>query len=145
MDPVSALGVAAAVAQFLQFAGSLVSESQQLYKEGALVDHIECENATKRLEGLVREVRGSLSDLDSLGKLSEDAQALMVICVRCNKLSEDLIAQLGELRVEGKHRRWSSFRQALKSVCSKDKIEGITAKLASCKVELNQHLIVSIR
>jgi hypothetical protein len=145
MDPVSALGVAAAVAQFLQFAGSLVSESQQIYAEGALVDHIECENATRRLDSLVNEVRSSLGDLDSLGKLSNDAEALRVICVRCSKLSDELIARLNELRVDGKHRRWNSFRQALKSVCNKDKIEGLAAKLTSCKEELNQHLIASIR
>jgi hypothetical protein len=145
MDPLSALGIAAVVAQFLQFAGSLVSESQQIYAEGALVDHIECENATKRLDTLAKEIQSSLGGLDSLGKLSNDAEALRVICVRCSKLSDELIAQLSELRVDGKHRRWNSFKQALKSVCNKDKIDGIAVKLASCKEELNQHLIDSIR
>jgi len=145
MDPLSALGIAAAVAQFLQFAGSLVSGSQQIYAAGALVDHIECENATKRLDSLAKEIHSSLGDLGSLGTLSNDAEALRVICVRCSKLSDELIAQLGELRVDGKHRRWSSFKQALRSVCKKDKIDGIAANLASCKEELTQHLIDSIR
>ncbi|KAH7346375.1 hypothetical protein BKA65DRAFT_399466 [Rhexocercosporidium sp. MPI-PUGE-AT-0058] len=145
MDPLSALGIAAAVTQFLQFAGSLVSESRQMYTEGALVDHIECGNATKRLDSLAKDIQSSLGDLDRLGKRSNDAEALRVICVRCSKLSAELISQLRELEVDGKHRRWSSFKQALKSVCSKDKIEGIAAKLASCREELNQHLICSIR
>jgi hypothetical protein len=145
MDPLSALGIAAAVAQFLQFAGSLVSGSQQVYAEGALADHVECEKATRRLESLAKEVQSSLNDLSGLGKLSNDAKALRVICVRCSKLSEDLISRLNELRVDGKHRRWNSFRQALKSVCTQDKIEDIAAKLASCKDELNSHLIASIK
>lgn len=84
-------------------------------------------------------------DLGSLGKLSEDSEALKVICLRCGKLSEDLISRLGDLRVDGKYRKWKSFRQALKSVCTKDRIEAIATKLTSCKEELNQHLIASIR
>lgn len=75
--------------------------------------HIECENATKRLVNLANEVRSSLVDLGTLGKLSEDSEAMKVICLRCGKLSEDL-------RVDGNYRKWKSFRQALKSVCTKD-------------------------
>ena len=145
MDPVSALGIAAAVAQFLQFAGSLVSQSHEIYVEGALVDHVECENAAKRLENLAKEVQSSLGDLNGLHKLSVDAQALRVICLRCGKLSADLISRLNQLRVGGKHRRWNSVRQALKTVCTRDRIEGVAAQLASCREELNQHLIASIR
>src|SRR6266536_6475334 len=116
MDPLSALSIAASVAQFIQFASSLVSKSHQIYAEGALVDHVECENATKRLVNLTNEVQSSLGDLGSLGKLSEDSEALRTICVRCGKLSEDLISRLSDLRVDRKHRKWKSFRQALKSV-----------------------------
>jgi len=141
----SALGIAAAVAQFLQFAGSLVSETQEIYAKGSLVDHIECENAAKRLDSLAKEITSSLCDLDSLGNPSKDAKALREICVRSSKLSQELITKLNELRVDGKYRRWNSFRMALKSVCNKDKIEGLAAKLASCKEELNEHLVASIR
>jgi hypothetical protein len=125
MDPLSALSVAAAVAQFLQFAGSLVSDTQQIYAKGSLVDHIECENATKRLCSLAEEIQSSLCDLDSLGNPSKDAKALREICVRSNKLSEDLITKLNDLRVEGKYRRWNSFRAALKSVCNKIRLKAL--------------------
>lgn len=66
MDPLSALGIVAAVAQFLQFAGSLVSDAKQIYAKGSLVNHVECENATKRLSSLTKEIQGSMCELDSL-------------------------------------------------------------------------------
>jgi len=70
MDPLSALGVAASVAQFVQFASSLVSKSREIYVHGASLDHVECESATKRLVELTANIRTSSKELENLGKHS---------------------------------------------------------------------------
>ena len=147
MDPLSALGVAASVVQFVQFGGSLVSKSRQIYKRGTLLDHVECAAATRRLTELANDVKSSLKDLEKLGNLSSDAEALKFICSRCVKLSEELLSRLERVRVDkkSKSRKWKSFRQALKSICTKDNVDSLARRIADCREELNSHLIVSIR
>jgi len=147
MDPLSALSVAASVAQFVQFASSLVSKSREIYVHGASLEHVKCESAVNRLVGLTSNIRTSSKELEDLGKLSWDAGALEVICAKCTKLSNELLSQLDKLRVDEKHKlqKWKSFRQALKSVCSKGGVDILAKEIADCREELNSHLIVSIR
>jgi hypothetical protein len=147
MDGLSALGVAASVVQFLQFSGSLVSKSRQFYTQGALLKDVECEHASKRLGELTGQIRASLKNLETSGSLSSDAQALETICGNCMNLSAELLARLNELRVDENYKRkkWKSFRQALKSLCSKDVVDGIAKRLADCRDELHTHVLVSIK
>jgi hypothetical protein len=147
MDPLSALGVAASVLQFVQFGSSLVSKSRQIYTQGTLLDHVECRRATSRLQGLAEQLGAHLNELESLGTLSSDSKALQAICGRCLELSTELLLRLNEIKVDEnqRSRKWKSFRQALKSVCSKDKVDGIAGKLIACREELNLHLITCIK
>jgi hypothetical protein len=147
MDPVSALGIAASVVQFLQFGSSLVSKSRQIYSQGALSDHVECESTTRRLIELTKQITNSLTDLGSLGALSLDSQALQKICEKCVELSNELLSRLADLHVDETHkaRKWKSFRQALKTVCSKERINDIAGRLKACSVELHLHLIMAIK
>lgn len=147
MDPLSALGVAASVLQFVQFGSSLVSKSRQLYTQGALLDHVECGEATSRLQGLAGQLGAHLNELESLGTLSSDSKALQAICGHCLELSTELLSRLDELKVDEnqKSRKWKSVRQALKSVCSKDKVDEIAKKLVACRDQLNLHLITCIK
>lgn len=147
MDPLSAFGVAASIAQFIQFGGSLVSKSRQIYKQGAILDHVQCGNATRRLEELTDDVKAFLKELQGLGELSADAKALEVICCNCLNLSAELLSRLDKIRLDegSKSRKWKSFRQALKSVCTKDAVDSLAKRIAESREELNSHLIVSIR
>ena len=68
---------------------------------------------------------------DLSGDLSATNKALGAICESCVMVSTDLITHLHNLKVpEGqRHRRWSSFRKALKSVWSKDDLEKTMRRL----------------
>jgi hypothetical protein len=147
MDPVSALGIAASVVQFLQFGSSLVSKIRQIYSQGALSDHVECESATRRLVDLTKQITNDLTDLGSLGALSLDSQALQKICEKCVELSNELLSRLADLHGNETHkaRKWKSFRHALKTVCSKEKIDDIAGRLKGYSVELHLHLIMAIK
>jgi hypothetical protein len=148
MDPLSALGLAASVVQFIQFGGSLVSKSHEIYtsSDGKLAANIECETATTRLIGLTNRLKDSLRDAGSKGQ-SADEFAIEAICGDCIEISKELLAQLKKLVLEEKHkwRKWKSFRQALKSVWSKEGIDKIAGRLATFRQELVSHLIVSTR
>jgi hypothetical protein len=147
MDPLSALSVAASVVQFVQFGASLVSKTHEIYAshEGTLSANVQVEAATKRLIGLVDGLRGPLVAGNSFPSVG--SQELEDICNKCISISKELLARLNKLRVQDthKHRKWKSFRQALKSVWSKDGIEATRKQLAACKDELDMHMTVSIR
>jgi hypothetical protein len=43
------------------------------------------------------------------------------------------------------HKKWKSFRQALKSVWSKEKIKEVAQRRANLRMELDTHVIMSPR
>jgi hypothetical protein len=145
MDPLTAVGLAAAIVQFLQFGGSLVMKSQQIYDHGSPVDCIECENAALRLFQLTTKVKDSVKDRG--GSQGEERPALEVISDNCLQLSQELISLLESLHLDknDKSRRWKSFRQALKSVSSKGKIDDISNRLFKSRNELHSEILVSLR
>lgn len=72
MEALAALGLAAAVVQFVDFGSRLVSKSQQLYHSGALLGNVDMEDTAKRLQVLV----GPL-------QVSQGEDAIATICKAC--------------------------------------------------------------
>jgi hypothetical protein len=150
MDGLSALSVAASVAQFIEFGCSLVSKSHQIYKStrGLSVQHAETENATNRLLELNTRLTISLDiDAQSGSYGPRDSTSIREICRGCVDVSGELLKKLDKLRLsdDKRNRHWKSFRQALKSVWSKGAIDEIAKRLQSYKAELDAHILVSLR
>jgi hypothetical protein len=152
MDPISALSIAAAVVQFIQFGSSLVSAAQEIYRseEGMHSQYTEYEESAKRLNNLTSKVKSSLHQVGSLGYLPADSQALEDICNGCLKVSEELQTILQKLQVEkdiegSLRRKWKSFGEALRSVWSAPEIKKLNMKLASFRQQLEVHLVFSLR
>lgn len=161
MDPFSALSVAAAVVQFLDFGCQVVSKAKAINRsvDGISIDHAQSEAAAKRLAKLAEGMRSSLQlestassssgngfVLVSRHTLPED-EAIKILCTSCVDLSQELIAKFDRLRVStgAKHRRWKSLRQALKSVWSKRAIDDISDQLNKHRKELEGHVLLSLR
>lgn len=152
MDPLSALSVAAAVVQFVDYGTKIVSKGTKLCKssDGALAENIELETASTRLQRLSGTLQGSLRRGQyepQNGPLIESNQALESICEACVKMSKELIDRLEKLKVpeDHPHRKWKSFRLALKTVWSKEKIEEVADRLAELRTELDTQVIFSLR
>jgi hypothetical protein len=160
MDPVTALSVASSVVQFIQFGFSLASQASRIYKstEGALPEHIESENAIKRLVEVSDKIRLSMHEHGT-----SNSPALEAICNGCMEVSGDLqkllsvsiftfwglyflillmtcssdklrIAEAPKSRV---CRTWKSFREAVRSVWSIHDIERLKMRMASFRMRLN--------
>jgi len=154
MDPLSAFSVASSVVQFIQFGCSLVSKGHEIYNSdrGILKEHDEFADATNRLMLLTNKLRPTLS---SAGTIKSDlgvedagvTKAIDNICDNCLLISRELLTLLEKFKIsEGsKHKRWKSFRHALRSVWSKGDLEAIEKRLLSCQKELDSHLIANIR
>jgi len=149
MDPFSALSVAANIVQFVVYGINIVSKGNKLYKsvDGALIENTELQEATSRLQQLTRTFQESLGQSLPRGSSAQDDQALEKICDECAAVSQQMIEKLEKLKVpkDHPHKKWKSFRQALKSVWSKDKIEEVAQKLANLRLELDTHVLMSVR
>lgn len=58
MDPVSALGVAAAVVQFIDFGTRIALKGKEIYKSGDLRANTELGETTDRLQILIKPLQG---------------------------------------------------------------------------------------
>jgi hypothetical protein len=138
MDPLTALSVAASVVQFVSYGSELVSKSRELYKSahGTLTENAEIEEASKRLQEMTAPLQGIQGD-----------QILEQICSGCVEVSRELVQRLDNLKVpeDHRHKKWKSFRQALKSVIGKSKINEIKGRLHGFRMELDTHVLLGLR
>ena len=152
MDPLSALSVAAAVIQFIDYSTRIVSKGKELYKsaDGALAENIELETASVRLQNLSGTLKDSLQASQQApkeGVARKSDGALETICEACVTVSKEFVDKLENLKVpEGhSHKKWKSFRQALKTVWTKEKIEEVAQRLAKLRADLDTNVLLSIR
>jgi len=127
-----------AIPRFVDFGSSLVSKTRDVYKSqsGALESNIELENICARLKALALPLAGSPDD-----------EGLQEICAGCVDISNELGIRLEKLKVPPghNHKKWKSFRQALKSVWAKERIEDIKRRLDDFRLQLDTHIRVVLR
>jgi hypothetical protein len=150
MDAVTALSVAAAAVQFVDFGTKIVSKTRQLHDStsGALLENVEIEAASKRLSDMVTTLQtGKPAQGYSRGQtISPSDRILEDICQGCLDVSQGLIPRLEKLKVmDGSHRKWKSFRQALKSVWSKESIREIRERLVAYQAQLDTHTLLYLK
>jgi flagellar motility protein MotE (MotC chaperone) len=141
--------VAANMVQFIVYGINIVSKGNQLYKstDGALIENVELQEATIRLQQLSRNFDKSLDQSLSQGLRAQNDESIQKICDECKAVSKELVEKLERLKVpEGHpHKKWKSFRQALKSIWTKERIEDIAQRLSQLRIELDSHVLVSLR
>jgi len=147
LDPFTSLGLAGNIVQFVDFSRKLISESYQLYKSatGTLPENHELAMIAETLGELSSKLTSSsLSDVRPI-QLSQHEKNLQMIGISCKSVAEELRATVEDLRVKGKYNKWQSFRQALRSVWKKDKIQALEKRLDSFRQELTVHLVAILR
>jgi hypothetical protein len=94
MEALAAIGLVGNIVQFVDFSGKLVSKSVQLYysNNGALVEHVDIETATKHLAVLNKKLK---DDAISVGD-----GALQSLCLSCQNAAIDLLVALDQVKVK---------------------------------------------
>lgn len=152
MDPVSAIGLAASVAQLVDLSYKLVSAGVEVW-EVASESHKSTDGKTatnRHAEVTARDfiiVTERLSSSIDSCKLSPDAGhgALADLAGASVKIGEELLEHLEKARVRERHRLWQSFRKAVESVWSKGDIENVAQKLRGYREQIQYHVLVSMR
>jgi hypothetical protein len=156
MDGWSALGAAAAIAQFIDFGIKLVSTTVKNHKEPQGATELQGHKlVVERLQALV----GRLTDSSSSTGLStvENDLAIQAICDECERTGGELLAVVKRiygdrstgvvtrLKGHGNRRKWKSFRQALLQIWNEEKVVGLSNRLHILRQELTVHLLAALR
>jgi hypothetical protein len=174
LDPLTALGVAGTIVQFVDFTVKLMSKSHELYKstDGALVGNKDLEAIAANLNRLTERLRTDMNRHllppvkaiklrdDVSSKQAERELAFTLrdytpenraeielgeINAKCGEVAGDLISILRMFKVEGNNNKWKSFRVALKTVWDEDQIQKAVSKLTECRKALDTELLISLR
>lgn len=143
MDPLTALGLAANIFQFIDFSSQLLSGTLEIYQSatGASSEIIEIEHISEHLSSFNEE----LSSQPTASRSSRDV-AVEKFAGRCKDISDELLKVIAELKVvDGPNRKWRSFRKALKTLWKKEKIQSLQNRLDMMRQQLTLELSASVR
>ncbi|KAI1324667.1 hypothetical protein F5Y16DRAFT_402233 [Xylariaceae sp. FL0255] len=138
MDPLTAVGLAGNIFQFISFVGDLLNNTRKLYASAtgtsSANDHFQdiCGTLIKFNEDLRQPPSGA-------DQLSKYGKALAQCAAACKQECEDLLRIMNKLRTIATTgpRYWNSFRAALTEVWKHDDIEDLRSRIADCQRQMN--------
>ena len=135
MDPLSAVGVAGTIVQFVTFASTLISKSTEIYNSasGSSTEVLDLHHVSQHLQQLSNKLTVASSEEVSVFRAAKQD---------CEKVS-DLVEQL-KLK-DGASRQWKSFRAALKVVCHGHEIARLEGRLERTQNAVTLQLNVEAR
>ena len=146
MDPLSALGLASSILQCLQFVGSLISQSREIYKsvDGATEEVISFRDMARNLAAINQDLISRPSQSDET-RLSKAEKRLRQLCEESKSINEEVLATLEHLQLKGSRTGWDSFKRALNSAWKKSEVDALQKRLDGIRKELDTTLLISVR
>lgn len=153
LDPLSALSAAAAVLQCIDFSAKLISKTREYHSSasGMLVEHAVIRDAAE----ILNEQCETLQKLERLHKDDQNEnvmksplpgeETLANVISSALEIANELGTVIDELRVDGSKTVFKSFRQALKSVCGKERVEKMLRRLTDLRSSLILSLMIVLR
>lgn len=140
LDPITALGLASNIIQLVDFASKLLEKSTEIRRNGEAVDHGRLRAAAVDLENLSRSIKTSTSvpDNEHSDRAAETPQetALVMLSEDCCAVANELIECLNTLKGKSNQTLWSTFRQAIRTIWSKEKVMEMASTLENYRSEL---------
>jgi hypothetical protein len=145
MDPVTAIGLAGSIVQFVSFSHEFVSLGKEIYKSsaGAREQSIELDTMIQDLSTIHESLLQSWST--DPNRRSKQENNIAILVTQCEPIYTELQGVLAGLQVQGDHRKWKSFCKALKSVWKEDQISNLEKRLHRLQQQIDSHLITDIR
>jgi len=147
MDPLSALGLAANILQFVQFAFGILTNAQRIHLLGpspsAEEQHVEGIHARLLdFSTLLQGMPQSYNEGEAIFQSSRYSLALAKLVEECREHCEKLLAITRKLHVKDgtKVRWWKSFEKALYETWKKEDIESLNSRIRDCQTEIVMHL-----
>lgn len=137
MDPLTAISLASAIVQFIDFSSKLVDGARQIYDSASGATE-----ADRSLEVIANEMQRCASKLDNpdIQSQSEDDRALCRLAKECKILSDQLLDLLEKTKARDPKSRIQSTWAALKTkMHERQKLE-LQNRLSSCRSQLELQL-----
>ena len=143
MDLVSALGVASATLQFVEFGSKILKLARQIYvsKDGNTAQHAEFKVQSEHL----RELCNTQKKPKSFSELSPHEQKLGELCTKCDSVAAELVNLLKDLAPKKTKSAMGSISGALKVVAKDKKISSLRANLDEHQKLINSQLLVVLQ
>ncbi|KLO81697.1 small s protein [Fusarium fujikuroi] len=142
MDPLSSVGLASNILQFVEFSVKLVSKGVEIYSstDGAPLQHADLRASLDNL----RELAAPFRQRKNL-RLSRDPDEIRIVqtAIACNEIAHDLEDALDGL-VATPHSMTSSVLKALQSVWEQGKIDYMVGRLEGYRSDLQLMMINAV-
>ena len=143
MEPFSAISLASAIIQFVDFGSRILSSGYETYlsTNGATEDNVDLESLTRSLYKFQDQLSAP-----SKQPMHNDRE-LQKLARRCSFLAGDLLVLLDSFKVKeyGLIRTWDALRQSCRLVWKKDEISRKEKMLNSITGQVNSRLLYMIR
>ncbi|KAE9368850.1 hypothetical protein N431DRAFT_65065 [Stipitochalara longipes BDJ] len=149
MDPLSAIGFAGAVVQFVSFAHEIISIGKEVYRSptGARQEFTEIGIMLEDLAKLHQSLRSDPVRVSRLARLWrwQDDGKLLDLLECCDSIHKELERILKSLVVRGSDRKWKSLCKAVKLVWNESEINDLERRLCRLQRHIDSRLISEIR
>lgn len=153
MDPVTALGLASNVVQFVQFASDLVKTAIEVRRSssGCTADILTLDTLYGQLNDFNAELLSGRDNASSYlngpgSKSDKNATSFRTLSLLCQSDCEKLLLVVRKLQVQdGSRGRWQSFRTALKSLWEKEDIRDLERRLQRTQMTMTFHICALAR
>jgi hypothetical protein len=145
MEPLSALAVACAVIQFVDFGLKLVGTGLAVYKstDGAPEEVVQTEALAAHAEQLSKRLASSRQAL-ILDTGAQDEAKLREMASRSEKLANEIVAILSKIRGEP-HKTWSAVRTSMLLKLNEGNVKNLQTRLDAVKSEILLQLLCMMR
>ncbi|OJD35479.1 p-loop containing nucleoside triphosphate hydrolase [Diplodia corticola] len=149
MDPFSALGIAAATIQFVDFSAALLSTNGRIRssKTGELQLESESRTIAEDLESHHGEMMDSRNGSGQGQAVSQTEKQIQIVCVECDAVAQDLLQAVHKLKTRrwGKKEKFGTFKQALQTIWSPEKIEELEQHFGKWRSQLVFLVVTALR
>ena len=150
LDPFTALSLAGNVVQFVQFGCTLAAKAHEVHSStsGTSEETLEMESVTSRLLETVHEIDNHLASMGPStfpDSISKSSRRLLEIADACKMIAEDILRRLEAMKTHQPSSIWTSVRQALKIMWTKDELDALMKRLKAYISELDTAILVSMK
>jgi hypothetical protein len=139
MDPITAVGFAASILNFIDFSHKLISGTLEVIKSGSTSENAHVSVVINDLHAVTKEL-----DYPPTGK-SKHEDALNTLASECKGLSEELQQLLEKLKVTAKNSKWKSVKTALRSMWKKGEVAGLESRLHTYRSQILLRLVLILK
>jgi len=149
MDPVSALGVASAAVQFLDFSGTVVKAMIEVYRlveaKDSWQDFLRLRANGLQLQLSSRRLKSALQPEQLHRQPTNAENNILAVVNDCDDISTLLLKSLKYIDPKAEGSKMDTLRAAVKTVWRKDKVETLQQRLSALREQLMLDVLINIR